>query len=176
MSHKPRKGVRLKGVEIQKITQQSTHRSWLLWRSFSKSVSIYPRSTPAASTCKRIVLRKKISTHSSILLSPTFVMIHLIIWHPVFVLFLLTCFPTIQNHFNLFTPKARKCVHETFKSEDQILWLSLNFQVASSAYHLHSRTRHSIWKTSENVGLEVGGGVGGKQCLCSSQSVSLLWG
>ena len=52
---------------------------------------------------------------------------------------------------------ARKCVHETFKSEDQILWLSLNFQVASSAYHLHSRTRHSIWKTSENVGLEGGG-------------------
>ena len=52
---------------------------------------------------------------------------------------------------------ARKCVHETFKSEDQILWLSLNFQVASSAYHLHGRTRHSIWKTSENVGLEGGG-------------------
>ena len=55
---------------------------------------------------------------------------------------------------------ARKCVHETFKSENQILWLSLNFQVASSAYHLHGRTRHSIWKTSENVGLEVGGGGG----------------
>ena len=37
---------------------------------------------------------------------------------------------------------------------------------------MQGRTRHSIWKTSENVGLEGGGG---KQCLCSSQSVSLWW-
>ena len=41
---------------------------------------------------------------------------------------------------------ARKCVHETFKSKDQILWLSLNFQVARGTYHLHGITRHSSWK------------------------------
>ena len=41
---------------------------------------------------------------------------------------------------------ARKCVHETFKSKDQILWLSLNFQVARGTYHLHGINRHSSWK------------------------------
>ena len=101
----PGKGSDSRELKSKKITQQSTNRNWLLWCLFSKSVSIYPRSTPAASTCKLTVLRKKISTHSSILLSRTFVMIHLIMWHPVFVLFLLTCFPTKQNHFNLFTPR-----------------------------------------------------------------------
>ena len=41
---------------------------------------------------------------------------------------------------------ARKCVHETFTSKEQILWLSLKFQVARGTYHLHGRTRHSSWK------------------------------
>ena len=71
---------------------------------------------------------------------------------------------------------ARKCVHETFKSEDQILWLSLNFQVASSAYHLHGRTRHSIWKTSENVGLEGGWGGGGGSNVCALLSLFPFYG
>ena len=41
---------------------------------------------------------------------------------------------------------ARKCVYETFKSKDQILWVSLNFQVARDTYHFHGITRHSSWK------------------------------
>ena len=41
---------------------------------------------------------------------------------------------------------ARKCVYETFKSKNQILWVSLNFQVARGTYHFHGITRHSSWK------------------------------
>ena len=45
-----------------------------------------------------------------------------------------------------------------FKSEDQILWLSLNFQVASSAYHLHSRPDIPFGKLQKTWVWKGGGG------------------